>query len=112
MPYLDTVAMFLIGLLVFGPQMLIGVAAAELSHKNAAATATGFAGCFAYVGAAVAGYPLAKITQDYGWEGFFWALTVCGLVATLLLIPLWPVEAKLPKQQPKEPEPANEPATA
>jgi OPA family sugar phosphate sensor protein UhpC-like MFS transporter len=92
-PFLDSCAMFVIGALVFGPQMLIGVAAAELSHKKAAATATGFAGWFAYVGAASAGYPLGKITQELGWEGFFVALAVCSLAATLLLLPLWSVES-------------------
>lgn len=106
-PILDSIAMFLIGLVVFGPQMLIGVAAAELSHKKAAATATGFAGWFAYVGAASAGYPLGKITQDYGWEGFFWALTICCLIATLLLLPLWSVQSDSRRaKKPAEPETA------
>ena len=91
--YFDSAAMFIIGMFVFGPQMLIGVAAAELSHKKAAATATGFAGWFAYIGAAVAGYPLGKITQEMGWDGFFWALTICGICASILLLPLWPVES-------------------
>ena len=51
---IDCLLMFLIGFFIFGPQMLIGIAAAELSHKKAAGTATGFAGCFAYLGAASA----------------------------------------------------------
>ena len=37
-----------IGFFVFGPQMLIGMAAAECSHKEAAGAATGFVGLFAY----------------------------------------------------------------
>lgn len=90
-PWMDSVAMFGVGFAIFGPQMLIGVHAAELAHKKAAATATGFAGYFAYMGAAVAGYPLGKITQDLGWEGFFIALASCCLIASLLLIPLWTI---------------------
>lgn len=86
---LDNVAMFMIGLTVFGPQMLIGVAAAELSHKKAAATATGFIGWFAYVGSASAGYPLGRIAQDWGWEGFFWVMSVCSVLAFVFLLPLW-----------------------
>ena len=81
--------MFIIGFFIFGPQMLIGVAAAELSHKKAAGTATGFIGWFAYVGAATAGYPIGKITEDYGWGMFFVVLTVCSIVAVMLLTPLW-----------------------
>lgn len=91
---LDSVLLFIIGFLIFGPQMLIGMAAAELSHKKAAATATGFTGWMAYAGAAMAGYPLGIITQNYGWEGFFVTLTICSVVSTLLLLPLWRVQSR------------------
>lgn len=92
-PWLDSAAIFVVGFMTFGPQMLIGMSAAELSHKKAAATSTGFAGCFAYMGAAVAGYPLGKITQEIGWDGFFLALILCCAISTLLLVPLWGVRA-------------------
>lgn len=92
-PWVDSIAIFTIGFCIFGPQMLIGVAAAELSHKKAAATSTGFAGFFAYIGAAVAGYPIGRITQDFGWDGFFCTLIVCCIISLLLLIPLWGVTA-------------------
>lgn len=104
-PWLDSTMIFLIGFTTFGPQMLIGVAAAELSHKKAAATSTGFAGCFAYMGAAVAGYPLGKLTQDIGWDGFFWALVLCCAISALLLVPMWSVRANTiakPKQSEAE----------
>lgn len=94
-PWLDSSAIFLIGFMVFGPQMLIGVAAAELSHKKAAATSTGFAGFFAYMGAACAGYPLGKITQDLGWDGFFWAMIICCCISMVLLVPMWGVKDKI-----------------
>lgn len=90
-PMVDSSLVFMIGFFIFGPQMLIGMAAAELSHKKAAATATGFIGWVAYGGSAVAGYPLGKITQDFGWEGFFITLVASAVVATLLLMPLWNV---------------------
>lgn len=81
--------MFTVGFLIFGPQMLIGMAAAELAGKKAAGSATGFAGFFAYMGAAVAGYPVGIVTQVYGWPGFFTLLAGCSAVATVLLLPLW-----------------------
>lgn len=84
--------MFLIGFFIFGPQMLMGVTAAELSHKKAAGTATGFIGWFAYSGAAAAGFPIGKITQDYGWESFFVVLIGCGVISLALLLPLWSVK--------------------
>lgn len=61
---------FTIGFFVFGPQMLIGMAAAECSHKEAAGAATGFVGLFAYLGASLAGWPLAKVLDTWHWSGF------------------------------------------
>jgi len=89
---IQSLLLFFIGFFIFGPQMLIGMAAAELSHKKAAGTATGFAGWFAYAGAAAAGGPLGAVARDWGWEGFFVILTACGIVSLLLLIPLWKVK--------------------
>ncbi len=99
-PIRDSFLMFTIGFLIFGPQMLIGMAAAELSHKKAAGTATGFTGWIAYLGAAAAGYPLGKLTQELGWYGFFSILCICGAASVLLLLPLWSV-----KSNPKYMEP-------
>lgn len=81
--------MFAGGFFVFGPQMLIGMAAAELSHKKAAGTATGFTGWVAYVGVAAAGGPLGRIAENFGWQAFFMTICGCGVVAALILLPLW-----------------------
>lgn len=91
-PPIDAIFLFLFGFFIFGPQMLIGVAAAELSHKNAAATATGFAGCFAYLGAAAAGGPLGAIMKVWGWDSYLFTLFFCGLIGAILLVPLWNVK--------------------
>ncbi|MCB1109490.1 MAG: MFS transporter family glucose-6-phosphate receptor UhpC [Chlamydiia bacterium] len=99
---LVSTVMFFFGFLIFGPQMLIGMAAAELADKEAAGTATGFAGLFAYSGAACAGWPVGRITQDFGWPGFFLLLSICASVAVLLLLPLWSKRAR-----PKLAAPAN-----
>lgn len=90
---LDSALMFLVGFFIFGPQMLIGMAPAEMSHKKAAATATGFVGWVAYIGAASAGYPLGKITQEWGWYGFFVILGFCGFISVILLLPLWKIRS-------------------
>ncbi len=63
---------FTIGFFVFGPQMLIGMAAAECSHKEAAGAATGFVGLFAYLGASLAGWPLAKVLDTGTGADFLW----------------------------------------
>lgn len=97
--WLDSIAIFMLGLLVFGPQVLIGLAAVELAHKKAAATANGFVGWFAYFGAAWAGYPLGAIAQNWGWDGYFLVVLGCCVVSTLLLLPLWSVQGNEKKVQ-------------
>lgn len=88
-PVIDSAYQFLFGFFIFGPQMLIGIACTELSHKKAAATATGFAGCFAYLGAAFAGGPLGAAMNAWGWDSFFISMIGCSIAASLLMLPLW-----------------------
>ena len=93
-----SVAMFAIGCVIFGPHMLVGVAAAELSHKKAAGTAIGFIGWFGYAGAAAAGFPFGKITQDHGWGMFFTVLGVCSVLMVLLLLPVWSIKSRVQEE--------------
>lgn len=93
-PLMDSAVMFLIGFMIFGPQMMIGLVAAELSHKKAAATSTGFVGLFAYIGAACAGLPLGYITENFGWLAFYSVVISGCLISMVLLFPLWSVSAK------------------
>ena len=86
LPILDYVIMSCIGFFVFGPQLLVGLAAAEYVDKRAACTANGFAGGFAYVGAAFTGYPLGKIIDTWGWNGFFSVLFISSLATLLILL--------------------------
>ncbi len=98
-PIIDAVILFFFGFFIFGPQMLIGLSAAELSHKKAAATATGFAGCFAYLGAAAAGAPLGYLVKLSGWNSYIVTLFVCALLGTLIVLPLWSVKTREQKTQ-------------
>lgn len=109
---LDYSLMFAIGFLIFGPQMLIGMAAVELSHKKAAGTSNGFVGWIAYLGAATAGYPISKIAEVWGWYGFFSALVLCGITTVALLIPLWGIKSNPKFTAQEDTPPAPEPAVA
>jgi MFS transporter, OPA family, sugar phosphate sensor protein UhpC len=111
--FMDYFLIFMIGFLIFGPQMLIGVAAAELSHKKAAGASTGFIGLIAYLGVAAAGYPLTKIMESSGWNGFFIALAICGVVSVLLLLPMWAIKSnpKFMSEEDKAPPPMEEEPT-
>lgn len=99
-PFLDSLLLFFLGFFIFGPQMMIGMACAELTHKKAAGTATGFAGFFAYcLGAALAGAPLGAIIKNYGWDSFFLALFICCFIPFFMILPLWNVKVYLKHQR-------------
>lgn len=83
----------LLGFLVFIPQMLVGLAAAECVTKNAAGTANGFAGFCAYMGVAASGYPLGRIIEIWGWDGFIVTLAVCAALCVLVVLPIWSLKA-------------------
>jgi OPA family sugar phosphate sensor protein UhpC-like MFS transporter len=102
-PVFDAIFLFLFGFFIFGPQLLIGMAAVEFSHKKAAATANGFVSWIAYLGAASAGAPLGVIMRSGGWDSYIITLSVCAIFSILLLLPLWSMKAN-PKDL--EPEPA------
>ncbi|MFM2481948.1 MFS transporter family glucose-6-phosphate receptor UhpC [Celerinatantimonas sp. YJH-8] len=85
---------FCLGFFVCGPQMLIGMAAVECSHKNAAGAATGFVGLFAYIGASIAGYPLALVLDKFHWNAFFAIISLCAAGIGLLLLPF--LQAQFP----------------
>lgn len=82
--------LFFVGMFIFGPQMLIGCTAVEISDRQAAGTASGFAGVFAYIGAAVAGYPFGVLIDSFGWNGYFMALISSAALGALCFIPLLP----------------------
>ncbi|MDE3055800.1 MAG: MFS transporter [Verrucomicrobiota bacterium] len=84
----------LFGFFIFGPQNIIGLAAAELSHKKAAGTATGFTGCFSYLGAAAAGGPMGAIIKEWGWDAFLLTLGICSAAGALLMLPLWSLKTR------------------
>lgn len=91
---LQLACMGLIGFFIFGPQMLIGMAAAELSHKKASGTATGFVGWIAYVGATVTLTIGGGIIDNFGWDALLGTLVAGGLIAMLILSPLWNAKSR------------------
>lgn len=91
----ETLILALIGFTIFGPQMLIGVAAVEVADKHAIATSSGFVGCISYLGAACAGYPLGIIIQEFGWNGHFATIIGSSLLAVLFLLPTWDVKKEV-----------------
>ncbi|OEF09777.1 hexose-6-phosphate:phosphate antiporter [Aliivibrio logei] len=86
-------SLFILGFLVFGPQLLIGVAAVGFVPKKAISVADGVKGTFAYLigdsfaklglGMIADGTPIFGLT---GWEGTFAALDTSAAICIVLLL--------------------------
>ena len=83
-----------IGFLVYGPQMLVGVAAADVSTTNAAATATGLTGTFGYIGSAVCGALIGVIVGTWGWDAGFYFFIASAFISSFLFSFTWNASAK------------------
>lgn len=88
-PWLNAGLLVAIGFFVYGPQMLVGVAAADFSTNEAVATATGLTGLFGYVGSAVCGVGTGLIADNYGWDGGFVFFIAASLMGTLFFALIW-----------------------
>lgn len=91
--YMYLGSLFVLGFLVFGPQLLIGVAAVGFVPKKAISVADGIKGTFAYLigdsfaklglGMIADGTPIFGLT---GWKGTFAALDTSAAVCIVLLV--------------------------
>ncbi len=95
--------MALSGFFIFGPHMMAMVAAAEIAHKKASATAVGFLGIIAYIGCSFTGGPLGHVIRDLGWSYFFQILIYGAILSTICFIPLWNVGVKKEKSPKAKP---------
>ncbi|MCX6953238.1 MAG: MFS transporter, partial [Verrucomicrobia bacterium] len=82
-PTIATVFLAMAGFFIYGPQALIGITAANLATKRAAATAAGFTGLFGYLSTLVSGVGLGYVVDHYGWSIGFGVLLAIGTVGTL-----------------------------
>ena len=76
------------GFCIYGPQALIGIAAANQATKRAAATANGLTGLFGYASTLVSGVGLGYVAQHYGWSWAYvgiLAMAVAGMAVFLLM---------------------------
>ena len=75
----------LIGGLIYGPVMLIGLQAIDLSPKNVAGTAAGFTGLFGYLlGATLASTGVGLIVHNFGWNVTFGVFVVFAVLTVVI----------------------------
>lgn len=78
---LDGLMLILFGFFSFGPNVMVGAAAADFASKKAVGIATGLVSSVGNWGATLSGYGIGKITFLYGWNyGFimFIVSALCG----------------------------------
>lgn len=88
-PWVDAFILFLSGFLVYGPQVLAGLAATDFASKRAAGVATGFIGILAGAGGAVVGFPIGALVDAYGWNAGLALFTVSSLAGAVFFALTW-----------------------
>ena len=81
---INHIALFLIGMFIYGPIMLVGVQLLDILPKKTVGTAIGMLGLFGYWGgtiAATAGF--GYVVEFFGWNGAFSTLAVSCVLAII-----------------------------
>ena len=77
------------GFFIYGPQALIGIAAANQATKKAAATANGLVGIFGYLSTAVSGLGVGWLADNYGWSYVFMGVIAMAIVGGVVFLAMW-----------------------
>ena len=90
------VLLFFIGAFIYGPVMLIGLQALDMSARHVAGTAAGFTGLFGYVfGATLASTGVGWVVHHFGWGTTYGLLTLSVVLTVVLLLFVLPQEKRL-----------------
>ena len=81
------------GFCIYGPQALIGIAAANQATKKAAATANGLTGLFGYASTLVSGVGLGYVAQQYGWNWAYVGILAMALIGMVVFLLMWGARA-------------------
>lgn len=81
------------GFFMYGPQCLVGIIAANLGTKKAAATAGGLTGLFGYLSSIPAGKGVGRMADLYGWDTVYTWFTGAALIGAVLFALCWKAPA-------------------
>jgi len=68
---------------------MVGICAANLATKEAAATAVGLTGLFGYASTVVSGWGMGWVVQHYGWDWAFVVMLIATAAGTALFVACW-----------------------
>ena len=90
------VAISLAGVFSFGPDTLLsGAGAQDIGEARAAATASGLVDGIGHLGAIFSPYVVVFVSQRYGWDRLFFALSGAAFLAAAVLMPIWSLRPSL-----------------
>ncbi|MBN2377832.1 MAG: MFS transporter, partial [Sedimentisphaerales bacterium] len=84
------------GFMIYGPQCLVAVIAANMVPKQAGAAAVGLTGLFGYLSTVFSGWGLGAVVDKYGWNIGLLILVASAVIAMILFIVLWNSNPHLP----------------
>lgn len=87
-PWLCAAALGGIGFAIYGPQFLVGVFAADLASRKAAATAIGLTGIFGYAASFLSNVVTGKLIDKFGWRAAFIGWFTAAIIGALFTLPL------------------------
>ena len=92
-PILFLVILAIAGFLIYGPQALIGVTAANVATKRAASTAVGLIGFMSYLSTIITGAGFGYLADKFGGWGWIF-ITMGGLstVGAVLIMSIWGIK--------------------
>ena len=90
MPILFLIILAVAGFLIYGPQALLGVTAANIATKKAASSAVGLIGFMSYLSTIVTGIGFGALADKFGgWSWIFITMGGLSVVGTVLILSLW-----------------------
>lgn len=84
---IEQCVIFVLGFVIFTPQMLIGLISSELVNKKIVCTVNGLVGSCGYIGASLAGYPISLLI-NLSWDVYFIIILICEIVLLQVIIAL------------------------
>ncbi|MDR3287610.1 MAG: MFS transporter [Prevotellaceae bacterium] len=83
----------LIGFFIYGPQALIGIAAANQATKKASAAANGFTGLIGYAATIVSGFGFGYIATNFGWNIVYISVIAVAIAGMAIFLLMWKANA-------------------
>jgi sugar phosphate permease len=87
--WLQMIPFAFIGFFLYGPQALLGIAAANQATKRAAASANGLLGIFGYASTLISGIGFGYIAQYYGWGLTYMMMSIVAALGLLVILSMW-----------------------